>query len=356
MSRSSFSIGAYDIAPGTRKDIELPLARLVTGTPVSLPVLVFHGANDGPTIWVNAALHGDEVSGIEIIRRVTELLNPETLRGTLLAVPIVNVHGFLTGDRYLPDRRDLNRSFPGRAKGSLASRIAHIFMTEVASRCSVGIDLHSGSDHRSNLAQIRANLDDAKTNRLATVFAAPMMIHSKNRQGSLRKAATDLGASVLVFEGGEAWRLDQPSIRYGVDGVLRILAHEDMIDLPAEDQEPPVPQISRKTRWMRAPQSGIGRLRVELGEIVAKGQLLGEIYDAFGTRLGRVTSRADGMIVGLALDAIVNRGDAIANVAELTTTDQPDSESIEEPPGNAEMDHPDEFETMPADTIEAKEE
>ncbi len=325
MTKASFSIGAYDVAPGTRKDIELPLARLVTGTPVSLPVLVFHGSQDGPVIWINAALHGDEISGIEIIRRVTELLNAETLRGTFIAAPIVNVHGFLTGDRYLPDRRDLNRSFPGSAKGSLASRIAHIFMTEIVSRCSVGIDLHSGSDHRTNLAQIRADLDDEKTAELASVFAAPMMIHSKTRDGSLRKEATSSGASVLVFEGGEAWRLDQASIRTGVDGVLRVLAHEGMIDLPPGDQPPPTSNISRKTRWMRAPQSGIGRLRVGLGDSVAEGQLVGEIYDAFGTRLGNVTSRTDGVVVGLALDALVNRGDAVINIAEILQEKETDT-------------------------------
>ncbi len=317
MTRPSFSIGAYDIAPGTRKDIDLPLARLVTGTPVSLPVLVFHGSEDGPTIWINAALHGDEVSGIEIIRRVTELLNPESLRGTFIAAPIVNVHGFLTGDRYLPDRRDLNRSFPGTSKGSLAGRIANLFMTEIVSRCSVGIDLHSGSDHRTNLAQIRADLDDKKTAELAATFAAPLMIHSKTRDGSLRQEAAKSGATVLVFEGGEAWRLDQASIRSGVDGVLRVLAHEGMIDLPPGDEPPPTSKLSRKTRWMRAPESGIGRLRVGLGDSVAEGQLIGEIYDAFGTRLGKVTSRTDGVVVGLALDAIVNRGDAVVNVAEL---------------------------------------
>ena len=163
MARESFGIGTVRIRPGTSRNLELPITRLVTGSDVSLPVRVVHGRDDGPTVWLSAAIHGDEVVGVEVIRQVLAGLDPKTFRGTLVAVPVVNVLGFMTGDRYLPDRRDLNRSFPGSARGSLASRIAHLFMTEVVAKCDVGLDLHTGSDRRSNLPQIRADLDDELT-------------------------------------------------------------------------------------------------------------------------------------------------------------------------------------------------
>ena len=166
-TRPDFVVAGSSVRPGTRRQCELPISKLVTGTEMSLPVMVVHGAHDGPCVWLNAAIHGDEINGVEIIRRVLEHLDPRRLSGTVLAVPIVNVHGFVTGDRYLPDRRDLNRSFPGSARGSLASRIANLLMTEVVARCSMGIDIHTGSDQRSNLPQIRADLDHAGTRALA---------------------------------------------------------------------------------------------------------------------------------------------------------------------------------------------
>ncbi len=206
--RASFRIGELEVAPGRSATGELPIARQVTGTRISLPLQVVHGRSDGSTVWLSAAVHGDEINGVEIIRRVMRQLDARTMAGTVIAVPIVNVHGFLNGDRYLPDRRDLNRSFPGSPTGSLAARIANLFMTEIVSRCDVGIDLHTGSDHRTNLPQIRADLDDPETRALAEAFGAPLMLHSRIRDGSLRGAATERGATVLLFEGGEALRFD----------------------------------------------------------------------------------------------------------------------------------------------------
>ncbi len=201
MARESFAIAGVRIRAGTARALELPITRLVTGADVTLPVRVVHGREDGPTIWLDAAIHGDEVVGVEVIRQVMASLDPKTFCGTLVAVPIVNVLGFMTGDRYLPDRRDLNRSFPGSARGSLASRIAHLFMREVVAKCEVGIDLHTGSDRRSNLPQIRADLDDPGTRELAQAFGAPVMLHAKIRDGSLRHAAREQGAKVLLYEG-----------------------------------------------------------------------------------------------------------------------------------------------------------
>jgi uncharacterized protein len=318
--RESFAIGGVRVRAGQAKSVELPIARLVTGGDVSLPVRVVHGREPGPVVWIDAAVHGDEVVGVEVIRQVLALVSPKTLRGTLMAVPVVNVLGFMTGDRYLPDRRDLNRSFPGSARGSLASRIAHLLMTEVVARCDVGIDLHTGSDRRDNLPQIRADLDHPETRRLAAAFGAPVMLHAKLRDGSLRQAARDAGAIALLYEAGEALRLEEGPIVAGVDGVLRVLATLGMLDrapdVPAESLE------CRTSAWMRARGSGILHLEVELGDRVEAGARLGRVADAFGTG-GRIV-RADGagIIIGLTRAPIVHAGDAVAHIAAPADADR----------------------------------
>jgi predicted deacylase len=300
---------------GKRAKFELPISRLMSGTPVALPVLVFHGTNDGPTIWLSAAVHGDELSGVEIIRQVVDTLDPRSMSGTVIALPVVNVHGFNSGDRYLPDRRDLNRSFPGSARGSLASRIAHLLMTEVVGRSSVGIDLHTGSDHRTNLPQIRADLDDPYTLELARTFAAPITLHSRTRDGSLRQAATEAGATVLLYEGGEALRFDPAAIAMGRDGTRRILATLGII-ATAGDPAPTETLLSRQSRWVRAPKSGILHLEADLGATVKQGETIATIFDAFGKRLSRITARSEGLIIGHTQHPLVNQGDAVAHIAE----------------------------------------
>lgn len=315
MPRPPFAIGGVDVAPGSRREIGLPITRLVTGAEVTLPVLVLHGRADGPTVWLDAAIHGDEVGGVEIIRQVLQTITARQIRGTLIAVPIVNVYGFMNGDRYLPDRRDLNRSFPGTARGSLAGRIAHLMMTEVVQRSEVGIDLHTGSDHRSNLPQIRADLDDPRTRRLAEAFAPPVMIHARTRDGSLRHAAREHGASVLLYEAGEAWRFDDWAIEAGVLGVRRVLAALDMI--PSTDvPEGVAARESRTTGWVRAGRSGIVRIERELGASVVIGERLGVISDSFGRRLAVVKSTRSGIVIGRVQAPLVNRGDALVHIAE----------------------------------------
>ncbi len=231
-------------------------------------------------------------------------------------MPVVNVHGFNTGDRYLPDRRDLNRSFPGSARGSLASRIAHLMMSEVIGRCDVGVDLHTGSDNRINLPQVRGDLDDAAVLDLAQTFAAPMSLHARVRDGSLREAATEAGATVLLFEGGEADRFDEVSISAGTQGCLRVMAARGMIDsAPVAGS---TTRLSRSSKWMRATRSGMLHLDFVLGEQVGEGQTLATVYDPFGKRLGSVISRATGVVIGHTRRPLVNRGDAVVHVAATT--------------------------------------
>jgi len=331
--RPSFSIGDVDVAAGKSEIGEIPVSRLVTGNRISIPINVIHGRHEGPVVWLSAAVHGDEIGGVEIIRRALLGIDPKTLAGTIVAVPIVNVHGFLNGDRYLPDRRDLNRSFPGSPNGSLAARIANLFLTEIVNRCDVGIDLHTGSDHRTNLAQIRADLDDPRTRDLALAFGAPFMMHAKLRDGSMRAAATATGSTVLLFEGGEAWRFDREAIAVGVAGVRRVLARLGMIqddDVPGGVDPAAVPAESRSSGWVRVRRSGIAGIDVELGQMVERGEIVATVRDSVGRRLSQTRANRTGMVIGLTRQPIVNQGDAIIHIAEIldvpATTTESDTE------------------------------
>ncbi len=317
MARESFAIGNVRVRAGAARDVELPITRLVTGGDVSLPVRVVHGREPGPVVWVSGAIHGDEVIGVEVIRELIAALDPKQFRGTLVAVPVVNVLGFMAGDRYLPDRRDLNRSFPGSPRGSLASRIAHLFMAEVVAKCEVGIDVHTAADKRANLPQIRADLDDPRTRDLAEAFGARVMVHARLRDGSLRQAALEVGAKVLLYEAGEANRFDDESIATGVAGIRRVLAFLEMIEAePADDL--PAGLESRSTGWVRARSTGILNLETKLGAFVSAGDRLGGLSDTFGRRVRLIHADRDGIVIGLTRAPIVNAGDALVHIASVT--------------------------------------
>jgi len=314
--RDPFEIANTSIAPGKVVECELPVTRLATGNQVSIPLRVFHGKYPGPVIWISACLHGDEIQGVEIIRRVMEQLNPRKLHGTIIMVPIVNIHGFLNQDRYLPDRRDLNRSFPGSAKGSLASQIAYLFMNEIVEPCDFGIDLHTGSDGRNNLPQVRTNMDNPRLRELAKQFGAPVMLHSKVRDGSLREAANEKGSKVLLYEGGEANRFQEESIVAAVNGIIRILLFLTMIDRDNVIND--VQSLEcHSSSWLRAKRTGIALLQAELGSMVEKGQIIGIIHDSTGNRLSRMRAHRSGIIIGRLECPLVNQGDAVYHIAEV---------------------------------------
>lgn len=326
-SPASFEIGDARLEPGTRQSLQIRVARLPTGGWLSLPIHVFHGADAGPALFLSGAIHGDEVDGVEITRQVLERIRPEELAGTVVAAPIVNLPGLLSESRYLPDRRDLNRAFPGSATGSLAARLAHLFMSEVVGRCSHGIDFHCGSDDRDNLPQIRADLDDDQTRQLAHAFAAPITIHAPAPAGSLRRAAVGQGTRVLLYEAGEARRFTASAIRVGVRGALRVMAALDMVREDEDGRhdgsdEPGVE--SRSRRWVRAGRSGVCRLDVELGQRVRKGEVLGEITNALGLETAAVRSRAAGMVIGRRINPIVYQGEALVHIAEIGTGNRPE--------------------------------
>ncbi|MGB5346154.1 MAG: succinylglutamate desuccinylase/aspartoacylase family protein [Woeseia sp.] len=322
MSRNTaITIYGNTIAPGSRVNIDIPVADLYTSTSLNMPVQVISGKRSGPVLFVSAAVHGDELNGVEVIRRLLRLKALGTLRGTLIAVPIVNVHGFLDQSRYLPDRRDLNRSFPGSPKGSIAARLAHVFLKEIVMRSDYGVDLHTGAIDRSNLPQIRANLDDPRTLELAKVFGVPVIINSSVRDGSLRGCASDMGKPVLTYEAGEALRFEEVSIRAGIRGILNVMRAIGMLtEKTAGAMRTPV--VARSTSWVRAPSSGIVSGKVKLGASVREGQRLAVVSDPLGTEEDEVLARFDGIVIGRSNLPLAHEGDALFNIAAFRSVER----------------------------------
>ncbi len=315
--RPPFEIGGVSVAPGQRATVDLPLSLLSDHTPITLTVEVVHGREPGPVLILSGAVHGDEVVGVEIIRRVLRQAGLKRMAGTLIAVPIVNVYGFLTNSRYLPDRRDLNRSFPGSPTGSLASRLAHLFLTEIVEKGTHGIDLHTAAIHRTNLPQIRGNLSIPAVRDMAMHFGVPVVLNAALRDGSLRKAAVDAGIPYIVFEAGEALRFDEVAIRAGVRGVTRVMAHLGMLRRRTKDATDLEPVIARRSTWVRAPEGGIFRTHTRLGARVKTGGLMGTIADPFGTREFPINAPCDGIIIGRTNLPNVNQGDGLYNIARV---------------------------------------
>ncbi|MGM0595028.1 MAG: succinylglutamate desuccinylase/aspartoacylase family protein [Pseudomonadota bacterium] len=315
------TLNGVTVEPGTRQTVDLPIAKLYTHTMLAMPVHVVNGKRDGPRLFVSAAIHGDELNGVEIIRRLLRLPVLKRLRGTLIAIPIVNVHGFLERSRYLPDRRDLNRSFPGHERGSLASRVANLFMEEIVDQCSHGIDLHTAGVHRSNLPQIRANLEDEETARLAEAFNTPVLIDANIRDGSLRQAAMEQGIPMLLYEAGEALRFDEVAIRAGVHGIVQVMRALDMLPAVRKKKRGYKPVLARASSWVRSPDSGILRAMVSLGTQVERDTLLGIVADPFGERDVEIRSPYNGIIVGRSNLPLVHEGEALFHIARFREID-----------------------------------
>lgn len=311
------------IPPDSRVALDIELPPLFTHTPLTMPVVVVRGKRDGARLFVSAAIHGDELNGVEIIRRLLERTALKRLRGTLIAIPMVNVYGVIHHSRYLPDRRDLNRSFPGSEKGSLTSRLAHVFMTEIVGNCTHGIDLHTGANHRTNLPHIRGNLNDEQTMGLARLFGVPVLINSNFPDGSLRQAAAEQGVPMLLYEAGEALRFEEFSIRAGVQGVLNVMRGLGMLPTRHRRKRAPAePFVARSSTWVRAPESGIFRASTKLGNQVASGDVLGVIGDPFGDEQTEVRSAADGIVIGRTSLPLVHEGEALFHIARFEDADE----------------------------------
>lgn len=321
LKQPGFEIGGQIIAPGTRRTVDIPISVLPDHTPITMSAHVIHGRRAGPTVFVSAGVHGDELIGVEIVRRLLTISNLKTLRGTLIAVPVVNTFGLLNQSRYLPDRRDLNRCFPGSEEGSLASRLAHIFIKEIVQRSDLGIDLHSATVHRTNLPQVRISFGNAETRRLASLFGAPVVLRSHLREGSLRSAAKDVGVNVLLYEAGEALRFDEMSARAGVLGILRVLHDQGMITSKGIPKANTAPLFCKSSQWIRATQGGLLRTYKSEGNVIEKGDILAVVSDPFGEVEHEIPATLSGVIIGRAVMPIVNEGDAVFHIAHVSADD-----------------------------------
>jgi predicted deacylase len=317
MMQAALTIAGVKIRAGQQVSVPIPVARLYTHTEMAMPVHVVHGRREGPRLFVCGAIHGDEIVGTEIIRRLIQRKGLKSIRGTLLAVPVVNVYGFLQHSRYSPDGRDLNRFFPGSEKGSLTSQLAVTVIEEVVRGSTHGIDLHTGSNYRSNLPQVRAAIDDPETLRLAKAFKVPVIINARTREGSLRHAASELGVTTLLYEAGEALRFDAMAIRAGVRGVLSVMQALGMLPSRRTTVSEMEPLVADTTSWIRAPSSGILRMNVPLGGRVTRNSKIGEIADPFGGEGVAIRSPASGMVIGRLNLPLVHRGDAVIHIAHL---------------------------------------
>lgn len=325
LAAAPITIGDCRIQPGERVDVDVPLPSLYTQSPVFLPVQILHGHRAGPTLFVTAAIHGDEINGVEIIRRLMSIKALRHLRGTLLAVPVVNTYGFVRQSRYLPDRRDLNRCFPGSETGSLAARLAHTLMREVVAHASHGIDLHTGAAHRENLPQIRTALDTGlEVEDLARAFGAPVILSSELRDGSLRAAAAERSIPLLVYEAGEALRFDEIAIRAGLRGILAVMRHLGMMRGTGGLRLRPVtaPVVARSSLWVRANQSGVLRSLTPLGAHVKRGDRLGVIADVFRQEEEPVSAPVSGIVIGRTNLPLVTEGEAIYHIARFGRPDE----------------------------------
>ena len=316
--RAPLSISDMTIRAGQQMTVQIPFPRLYTQSAMTMPVHVIHGKKEGPRLFVSAAIHGDEINGPEIIRRLMQLKKIKSLKGTLLAVPVVNIYGFLLQSRYSPDRRDLNRFFPGSDKGSLTSQVADTFMEEIVRKSTHGIDLHAGSNHRTNLPQIRADVDDPSTKTMAEAFSVPVIINSKVREGSLRKAVMDEGIPFVLYEAGEALRFDEGAIRAGIRGILSVMESIGMLKKSRVGNSAVSPLIAETTTWVRAPSSGILKMSLPLGSKVGTNKKLGEIADPFGIHDPTViASPLSGMVIGRLNLPLVHQGDAVIHIAHI---------------------------------------
>lgn len=315
----------YDqiVPAGKRVIAQLPMPRLYDCSPLSLPVHILHGEKPGPTLCLTAAIHGDEVNGIEIIRRILKKTSLKQLAGTLIAMPIANLYGFLYQDRYLMDRRDLNRSFPGAEQGSLASRLAHLIGSEVIDKSTHCIDLHTGALHRPNLPQLRVNTDDSETLFLAKAFNVPVILHATLRPGSLREYISKQSKPSLVYEAGEALRFNELAIRTGVNGIVNVMHALNMIKKPLKKNYKKMTSelIARKSYWVRAPFSGIIQQKKALGTAVNKGEVLAKIGNPTTIEEHTLYSPISGIVIGCNNLPMIHAGAAIFHIATFDDID-----------------------------------
>jgi len=314
--RKDLIIAGHKIPPGEVRDLQLPFSESYLGTPVGVPVRVIRAPADGPRLFITGAIHGDELSGVGIIRDLLYDKPPELLRGTIVCVPVVNVYGLEHHSRYLPDRRDLNRCFPGSPDGSVTSRLAHAVFEQIVRPCDYGIDFHNAAIRRTNYPNVRADLRVAEVKRLARAFGSEIIVDAKGPDGSLRKTAVAAGVATIIPEAGEIWKNEPGVVEVGVRGILNVLKNLEMIE---GKPEPPVFQITvGETTWVRAERGGFLSFHARPGEIVAAGQALATNNSIFGRERQTLVSPVHGIVLGMTTMPAVKPGEPVYHIAILT--------------------------------------
>jgi uncharacterized protein len=306
------SIAGHDIKPGEFKEININIARLPSHTQIDTPIYVSRSLEDGPVLALTAGMHGDEINGMEIVRRILEEGLHRVKRGAIVCMPITNMYGFLNFSRDVPDGKDVNRSFPGSKNGSLASRVAYNLTHQIIPFIDYGIDFHTGGAMRTNYPQVRAMLNDTTNQQLAEAFNAPFTIDSPFRPNSLRKEASKKGKNIIVYEAGESLRFDQAGIEEGIAGTLRMMKYLEMIDTAPEPKEPN--KIIWSSSWLRAKHAGLFQASIQSGQLVRKGDVVGTITDPFGEFKEHVKASETAYVIGLNNIPVVNAGDALIHL------------------------------------------
>lgn len=308
------TILGQEILPGKGYQLNLSVAKLHTSTSVQVPVIVERAKVDGPTVVIMAGVHGDEINGVEIIRRVIRKKFNKPTKGTIICLPIFNIFGFLNFKRELPDGRDLNRSFPGSASGSLASQFAYHFMKEIVPLADVILDFHTGAAQRNNFPQIRCAFKDERSMELAKVFNPPFILNSAHIPKTIRESVYKRGKQMLLFEGGKANSIEENVVEEGVNGIKRILSYLEMRSFKIDISEGRSPVLMEESKWMRAPMSGLFQVLVENGKAVTKGDIIGLVTDPYGKLEKKIKAASAGHIFCVNESPIVYKGDAIFHI------------------------------------------
>lgn len=311
------------IAPGKSKTINFNIAKLYTSTKVEIPVIVERSKYEGPTVLITGGIHGDELNGVEVVRQIIAKKINKPAKGTIICIPLLNVFGFLSMDRYFPDGKDLNRVFPGTKNGSLASRFAYQFVNEILPHADMCLDFHTGGASRFNAPHIRVEPANEQLRKLASIFNAPFTLYSKNIKKSYRSVCAQRGIDILLFEGGKSQNNNRDVAKEGVYGTMRVLAHYGMLN---EQFEVPTRKTASvrisKSMWIRARYSGLLHIKVPYGKHVLKGETLATITDPYGKLRHEVKSPNEGYIINVNEAPIVYKGDAIFHISQIHEQDE----------------------------------
>ncbi len=305
--------GSVNIAPGENADVSITVSESYAGMDIKIPVHIRRAKKDGPVVFVSAAVHGDEINGTGAIRQLIVDCAFKLKRGTLVLIPVVNMLGFERHSRYLPDRRDLNRSFPGSATGSLAGRLAHALFEQVVKRCDYGIDLHTAAVRRTNFPNVRANLKDPTLAEFARAFGTELILSGAAPKGSLRRSACEAGCPTIILEAGEVWKVEPTMVEYAVRGVRNCLIHLGMVD--GAPSEPGYRIEANKTQWVRAQHGGFLSFHVQPGDVIAKDDPIATNTSLLGKEFNTIAAPRDGVVLGMTTLPSVAPGDPVCHLA-----------------------------------------